>query len=513
MEKDRLATRDPLLSPDRKGKRPMRKLTRRDFLRLSAAAATGAIVAACAPAAPQIVEVEKEVPVEKKVVETVIVEKEVVVEKPVKAVELRVIWRTDPGENKGLEAEIESWEAKHPNVSVKQVYAPWDEFEPKLMTMYAGEVAPDIIGTGGTNPYGERFVRGMVLALDPYLDTEPELKEDFYPIGIRSYTMQGKIIGLPITIAWPGVFYNATLFDEAGVDYPPVDWKGSGWTWGDMIETAKKLTLDKNGDGKIDQYGLQPGHSSPWYYTRLWGEDLISEDDYKTRILHKWQTDDPDVYNACVNGLQARADAIYEHKVTPTPATMSAISEMGSPLKTGVLAMNFTGGWAVAPPLPEKFKYGAAANPLGGEHGEGTRANNEWVDPFQITDQSANPDAAWEFIKYMVSDKEAVRIRVTYGYFVPSVQSGFPIWMEEYAPGLTAMSAADVEKTILGGLEVATADVPCHGIVGWSSIRDIFRGESEPVWLGDKSAKEAVDAMIPLVQERLQENLETLGLD
>jgi len=62
-----------------------RKLSRRDFLRLSAAAATGAIVAACAPAAPQVVEVEKEVPVEKVVVQTVEVEKEVVVEKPVKA--------------------------------------------------------------------------------------------------------------------------------------------------------------------------------------------------------------------------------------------------------------------------------------------------------------------------------------------------------------------------------------------------------------------------------------------
>jgi len=42
-----------------------KKFTRRDFLRLSAAVATGAIVAACAPAAPQIVEVEKEVAVEK----------------------------------------------------------------------------------------------------------------------------------------------------------------------------------------------------------------------------------------------------------------------------------------------------------------------------------------------------------------------------------------------------------------------------------------------------------------
>ena len=60
-----------------------KKLSRRDFLRLSAAAASGMLVAACAPAAPGVVEVEKEVPVEKIVVQTVEVEKEVVVEKEV----------------------------------------------------------------------------------------------------------------------------------------------------------------------------------------------------------------------------------------------------------------------------------------------------------------------------------------------------------------------------------------------------------------------------------------------
>ena len=41
----------------------------RDFLGAGAAAAAGAIVAACAPAAPQIIEVEKQVPVEKVVKE------------------------------------------------------------------------------------------------------------------------------------------------------------------------------------------------------------------------------------------------------------------------------------------------------------------------------------------------------------------------------------------------------------------------------------------------------------
>jgi len=60
-----------------------KKLTRRDFLRSATVATAGAVAAACAPATPKVVEVEKEVPVEKEVVKTVVVEKEVPVEKTV----------------------------------------------------------------------------------------------------------------------------------------------------------------------------------------------------------------------------------------------------------------------------------------------------------------------------------------------------------------------------------------------------------------------------------------------
>ena len=30
----------------------------------------------------------------------------------------------------------------------------------------------------------------------------------------------------------------------------------TGWKWADMVAAAKKLTKDKDGDGKIDEYGL-----------------------------------------------------------------------------------------------------------------------------------------------------------------------------------------------------------------------------------------------------------------
>ena len=136
-----------------------RKLNRRDFLRLSAAAATGAIAAACAPAAPQVIEVEKEVPVEKVVVETVevekvvretvVVEKEVIREaKPAQKVRLRWLCRhlAMPEEGKrAWEQAYPIFQEKHPNIEVQYLPTPPD-FVNKIVAAVVAGNAPDLFG-------------------------------------------------------------------------------------------------------------------------------------------------------------------------------------------------------------------------------------------------------------------------------------------------------------------------------------------------------------------------------
>lgn len=485
-------------------------LNRRDFLRLTATAATGALLAACQPQ-PAEQKATQEVPTE------------ATQEGPAEAgetIELELMWRTDPGEAPAVEQVIALWAQNRSDIVVKMVLAPWDEFEPKLMSLHAGGIAPDVIGLGGTNPYAERFVRGMVLAMEPYLDVDDDLAADLYPVATETVTIEGHLYLMPATICGNGTYYNASLFDEAGLDYPPVEWKGTGWTWDDVIEVAKSLTIDKNGDGKIDQYGFMPAHASPWFYTRLWGQDLVSEEDYASGILHKWQTDIPEVYDACVAGLQARADAIYVHQVTPSPETTAALQEMGSLLKTGAVAMSFEGAWAIMPPLPEQFKFGAGPCPMGTPaKGTGTRGKQQQIDGFEISVQTDHPDAGWEFIKFFVADVEAIRTRLKGFVYLPSVRSGLTAWLDEYSKGLTAMSRDGLEQTLLESLEVAAEEQPfrgtgcaCGHLVGWTAARDVFGAELEPVWAGQKSVKEAVDTMLPLVNDAIQKHLEGLDL-
>ena len=58
-------------------------------------------------------------------------------------------------------------------------------------------------------------------------------------------------ICLPQNISSLVVYYNEDLFAEAGTAPPPDD-----WTWDDFIATAKALTIDRDGDGIVEQYGL-----------------------------------------------------------------------------------------------------------------------------------------------------------------------------------------------------------------------------------------------------------------
>ena len=57
-----------------------------------------------------------------------------------------------------------------------------------------------------------------------------------------------------------GMFYNKRIFREAGLKNPQELMEEDNWNWAAMVDAAKKLTVDNNGDGKPDQYGLAGAH-------------------------------------------------------------------------------------------------------------------------------------------------------------------------------------------------------------------------------------------------------------
>jgi raffinose/stachyose/melibiose transport system substrate-binding protein len=222
-----------------KGKR----LSRRDFLRLSTAAATGTIVAACAPSTPVVVEREvikevpverpvvvekevakeviKEVPVEKVVKETVVVEKEVVKEVPAKAEKAAVsFWVEAPAEERRKvinELYRDTFNAAHSNIELELTFT--EDLDRVLRTAMQAGAGPDIVSTPGAGFILEYVIAGHVAPMDD-LSVQYGWRDRLLPWAYESGMVQGHLYSVPLTYESMIVYYNKTLFDEKGWGIP-----------------------------------------------------------------------------------------------------------------------------------------------------------------------------------------------------------------------------------------------------------------------------------------------------
>ncbi len=90
---------------------------------------------------------------------------------------------------------------------------------------------------------------GKIVPVEEYKDMIPDsLLEDIFPPLIKDNTWDGKLVTFPFNKSVPVYYYNKDLFREYGIDSFPR-------TWQEFREVAKKLTIDKDGDGKPDIYG------------------------------------------------------------------------------------------------------------------------------------------------------------------------------------------------------------------------------------------------------------------
>lgn len=187
----------------------MGKLSRRDFLQLAVAAATGAVMAACKPAAPPAVKVEKEAPAEK-------------VEKPAKPAEAAgeiSLWMfsLDPDIIKYMEENVvPDFQERYPNVAVKIEHVPYDGYRQKLTTATVGGTLPDLHECG-TQAAGRVATSGEGLPIDDYVADWDDF-DDYFKPGIEGASYKGYLWGVPFFTQPSVTLYWKDAFEEVGLD-------------------------------------------------------------------------------------------------------------------------------------------------------------------------------------------------------------------------------------------------------------------------------------------------------
>ncbi len=150
---------------------------------------------------------------------------------------------------------ITMFEKEYPEIKIRAQYIPTgDALIQKLITAVQSKTAPDISWLHSD------FMQDLVEAdaiykMDEFLHGPDSISQsdlnDIYPALIRYASWRGVLYSIPMEATNLALIYNKEMFRQAGLDpeHPPQ-------TWEELHEYAKKLTVDKDGDGKFEQVGL-----------------------------------------------------------------------------------------------------------------------------------------------------------------------------------------------------------------------------------------------------------------
>ena len=299
---------------------------------------------------------------------------------------LSYLMRGSPQEAEAWAVVVKGFEAAHPDIKVNVEVADWDSYWQKLQVQIAGGTPPDVFAMDAPL-YMDWQSRGVLLNLQSYLDKEPGILDGVYPVTLEAYRTADGIYGLPRDFQTIVLYYNKDMFDAGGVAYPT-----EAWTYDDFRTAAKALTLDKDGDGAVDQWGFWDGgyDMEPFWGALVWayGGDVVNAAAGKTLI------GSPEA----VAAFQLMSDMWVTDKSMPTEQQLAAYGWDG--FLSGVAAMGVSGHWSIPEYSAVAFKWDIAPMPMG-PAGRATSVNSAG---FVIAKDSKNPEAAWEFVKYAFSD-------------------------------------------------------------------------------------------------------------
>ncbi|WP_175639288.1 ABC transporter substrate-binding protein [Metabacillus schmidteae] len=368
-------------------------------------------------------------------------------------------WEASPLETESVKKGIAKFEEAHPNIKVEYTPVPGDQYASKLLTMMAGDAAPDVFFLGASD-YRSFQERGVLLDLTQYFENELDI-DDFIPSSGGIMSIDGSIYGVSSCTVSPVLYYNKDLFDQAGISYPPSN-PDEAWTWDEFTKAAAQLTV-KDGD-KVTQFGT---YGFETFANTIAGilenEGSVFNDDFTATIINSPQT--KEVLEAILtvkqNGYSPEAKLLEE-------SGMSA-SQM---LQTGKIGMLIEGSWALQQLAQMDFPVGVAALPkfdvastTGQAHLHSASANTK------------HPEEAWEFIKFLSSEEYQTDL-ISSGLWMPNRTS---LYTEE---GIEKWFNADVHpkefKELVPYFQNAAVDP--FAINKLNQIDDIMIEELDKFW-------------------------------
>lgn len=278
---------------------------------------------------------------------------------------------------------VKEFESDNPDISVRVLWVPPNQYQVKLKTLLAAGLAPDVFTTGDIwLAYMLPFLKDLTALVER--DAGEIGLADFYPDVSEEMFRGGRCFYVPVSMNVSLLYYNRGLFEARGMDPPQ-----TGWTWSDYLDAAQKLTgVDANTGKQVWGSTITGGWWGEWLIlVRQSGGELFSDDGRRCLL------DTPEA----IQGLTFYADRLLTHKVSP-PAGRGPSSGFAS----GVYAMSLGGhasAWQLFNQIPslDWDIQVLPAGPAGREGGEVA------LSAYGMASTSKHPEQAWRFIKFLTS--------------------------------------------------------------------------------------------------------------
>ena len=295
----------------------------------------------------------------------------------------------------------------NPKIKVNIEQVGWDDYWKKVNAGFVSGDGYDVF-TSHLAFYPEFVNNGNILPLDDYIKRDNVDVAGSYQPGLASLwtSPDGKQYGLPKDFDTIALFYNKKLTDAAGVDMSNLDWNP---TDGGTYEKAiAHLTVDKNGK-RGDEAGFDKAHIKTY---GIWMEGSGGGDGQTQwsflAAANGWKVNDgPWDTNYHYDDPKFQETIKWWHSLSekgymPTFAQQNGVG-WNDQLAAGKVAMASNGSWmtgSVFGAKSDKFEPALAPTPVG-PTGKRASMYNGLAD--NISAGTKNPEAAWQWVKYLGS--------------------------------------------------------------------------------------------------------------
>ena len=370
---------------------------------------------------------------------------------------------------------VDAYEAEHPNVTVELIDISSAEYQDVVNIMLSGGDETDIITVKDIPGYSAMLTRNQIVPLNDYIENSG-IDLSIYSGAAEELTIEGSIYALPFRSDIWILYYNKTIFDEAGLDYPTND-----MTWAEFDALARELT---SGSGADKIYGA---HFHVWRSTVQLG---TVQDGANTVIATDYSFMTP-MYEMVV-GMQN--DGI----IMDYGELRAGNIHYSGPFKNGQVAMLPMGSWFIATLIAAEdagefdFDWGVATYPHPDGVPTGTTAGT--LTSLAINANSENKDAAWDFIQFYTGPEGAEILAATGN--LPAIRTPDALDAFVSIDGVPAEAREALQTTTV------RLELPLDPNVG--AVEQILNEEHELIMTNSVSVQEGIEEMTSRLSEVLE---------